>query len=134
MVNERKKIPLTFNFASIMDVIFLLLIFFMLSSSFLQSDDMAISVELPSAGISERVANKEIVVHIEADGTISVNGRAADYNMLENEIKKIIETAGGGDVIVKADRKSELQLTVISLDAAKAAGADHVMLMTEDRK
>ncbi|HOP63372.1 MAG TPA: biopolymer transporter ExbD [Spirochaetota bacterium] len=132
-ITGRRKIALTLNMASMMDVVFLLLIFFMLSSSFMKADNSGIKVDLPDASSSEVNDKQDITISIKSDNTIYLNGKHISSNYLEESINEIISRSGSVNVTVRADQKSELMHTVFILDAAKRAGAGNVFISTVNK-
>lgn len=132
-VTGRKKVALTLNMASMMDVVFLLLIFFMLSSSFMKADNSGIKVDLPDASSSETNEKQDITISVKSDNSIYLNGRLIGLDKLEDAIGEIIMKSGAVNVTVRADQRSELMHTVYILDAAKRTGAGNVFISTENK-
>lgn len=79
-VKSRAKISAEFNMSSLTDIIFLLLIFFMLTSSLVQ-----INVKLPQSN-SKTVASSDLALMIKKDGSMSFNGRPTTWDELEKVI------------------------------------------------
>jgi biopolymer transport protein ExbD len=132
-ISGRKKVALTLNMASMMDVVFLLLIFFMLSSSFMKADNSGIKVNLPDASSSETNDKQDITISVKSDNSNYLNGRQIRFDKLETAISEIIKNSGAVNVTVRADQRSELMHTVYILDAAKKAGAGNVFISTESK-
>ena len=80
-LKSRSKVNAEFNMSSLTDIIFLLLIFFMLTSSLVQ-----IRVDLPESD-AKTVAPSTATVSIEADGTITLNGKKTSRGRLQSEIE-----------------------------------------------
>lgn len=79
-LRSRSKVSAEFNMSSLTDIIFLLLIFFMLTSSLVQ-----INVPLPKSN-SKTVAASDLAVMIKLDNTISFNGKLTSWEELEKVI------------------------------------------------
>lgn len=79
-VKKRSKITPEFNMSSLTDIIFLLLIFFMLTSNMVQ-----ISVKLPKSD-SKTIAPSDLPVMMTVDGKITVVGKTSSMNTLEKDI------------------------------------------------
>jgi biopolymer transport protein ExbD len=79
-IQTRTKVSAEFNMSSLTDIIFLLLIFFMLTSSIVQ-----INVKLPKSD-SKTVAPSDLSVIVKKDGTISFNGKPTTWEELEKVI------------------------------------------------
>ena len=81
-MKKRNKVSAEFSMSSLTDIIFLLLIFFMLTSAAVQ-----INVELPESD-SKTVAPTDIAVMMTKDGRVTFNGRAARLNQIKKLIQK----------------------------------------------
>lgn len=71
--------------SSLTDIIFLLLIFFMLTSSLVQ-----IRVDLPEAD-AKTIAPSDIVVQLDPKGTYKLNGKEIDYRYIQSEVAQLIQ-------------------------------------------
>ena len=87
MVRSRNKVSAEFSMSSLTDIIFLLLIFFMLTSSMIQ-----ISIQLPESS-SKTVAPTDYTVMMTRDGNVSFNGKKAEFNQLSRLISQANEEA-----------------------------------------
>ena len=123
------------NLTPLIDVVFLLLIFFMVSTTF--TKESRLQLELPSAEgerlQAEEPDNLEIIVA--ADGRYSVNGR----NLVDSDIDTLMRAMGdvaGEDreqpVIITADAKSSHQSVVTAMDAAGRLGFARLSLTTQE--
>ncbi|MBK8699980.1 MAG: biopolymer transporter ExbD [Saprospiraceae bacterium] len=81
---KRNKVQAEFNMSSLTDIIFLLLIFFMLTSSMVQ-----INVPLPKSD-STTVAPTDLAVMIKLDESVSLNGKATSWDVIEKEIASFV--------------------------------------------
>ena len=120
------------NLISLVDVVLLLVIFFMLSTSFVQ--DTRLRVELPSAdsASAERDA-QPIVVTISAQGSYRVNGRALVNNERATLSAALRQVAGGTrqePVTIRADARATHQSVVTAMDVAAKQGFTQVNIAT----
>jgi biopolymer transport protein ExbD len=83
-VKKRSKITAEFNMSSLTDIIFLLLIFFMLTSNMVQ-----ISVKLPKSD-SKTIAPSDLPVMMTVDGNITVVGKTSSMSTLEKDIASAV--------------------------------------------
>jgi len=118
--NESPEVNLT----PLIDVVFLLLIFFMVSTTFERSSELAI--ELPEAGNSKRPEpSTSIDVAIDHEGAYYVNGREL-VNRQFVTLREALERAAGGrkspPVVVDADARAPYQAVVSVMDAARVLG------------
>lgn len=109
--------------APLIDIIFLLLIFFMSASIFYQLEN-EVNITVPSAEKSTEMkrAPGEIIVNIRKDGTLVVNQRELEYEELKGMLKRVSELYKGQPVIIRADRQTYHKDVIKVLDVC--AGAD----------
>ena len=117
--------PPDINLTPLIDVVFLLLIFFMVSTTF--KDDARIKVQLPEAQGEEVPVDEPQVLEIVIDGTgtFYVNQRMVVDRKLKT-LKKAIAGAAGEDreipVVIKADARTPHQAVMTAMDAASQLG------------
>ncbi len=90
-VKRRNKLSAEFNMSSLTDIIFLLLIFFMLTSNMVQ-----ITVDLPKSE-SKTVAPSDLPVMLTIDGKISVVGKASSKESMERDIATAVRNSNNKD-------------------------------------
>ena len=124
---HRKKveIPLT----PIIDIVFLLLIYFLLTTNFLVEE--GITIRLPKAKAAAPQIQKEITVCVDRNGKVILKGREMSFELLFTTLKEMIDPNGDQLVVVKADKEVILDAAVRVMDIAKAAGATRLSLATE---
>lgn len=117
--------------APLIDVVFLLLIFFMSASIFHQLET-EINITVPSANESTETkrAPGEIIINIRKDGTIIVNQRQMDHAELERMLRRISELYKGQPVIIRADRETFHKDVIKVLDICAGAGIWNVSFAT----
>lgn len=117
--------PLT----SLIDIVFLLLIYFLLTTNFLV--DEGIKVQLPKADASSPQLHKELVVFVDGQGQTWIGQKRVPEVQLFSEIKTALAQRERKEVIIKADRSLVLNKAVRVMDMVKAAGAEKMSLATE---
>lgn len=122
----RKRSP-ELNLTPLIDVVFLLLIFFMVSTTF--QKDAAIEVELPGvsseAPAQEETPPKSIELTVDRDGNYFINDKALVNNSLDNLIRAIEREAGEQrdmPFIINADAAASHQSVIRVMDAAGSSG------------
>ena len=117
------------HLTSLIDIVFMLLIYFMLTTNFMV--DEGIKIKLPQARASAPQKSEEITVYVDKEGQAWLNEKQIPHDQLFTRLKEKI--AGDTDrlVIVKADRSVMLNKAVKVMDIAKAAGAAKLCLATE---
>jgi len=123
---------LELNLISLVDVVLLLVIFFMLSTTFVQ--DSRLKVELPEAGSGtvERAA-QPIVITISAQGSYRVNDRALVNNeraTLSAALRQVAGDSRGDPVTIRADARATHQSVVTAMDVAAKQGFTQVNIAT----
>ena len=111
----------------LIDVVFLLLIFFMASTTFLRGSRLAI--ELPQAAGEGASSAPEVEVRVDADGRYAVNGRLLPDDALDALRQALAAAADGGHrVVVAADARTPHQAVVRVLDAARRNGLTDIRI------
>ncbi|MBD3380300.1 MAG: biopolymer transporter ExbD [Candidatus Omnitrophica bacterium] len=123
---ERKKVATNLNIAPLIDVIFLLLIFFMLSSHFVV--DPGIKITLPDSVTALPRQEKDIIVFITEDDVLYLDGEEVGMDNLSTELKIKIEDSQKKTVVIKADEKVDLGLAVKVMDLAREAGSEGLVV------
>ena len=120
---------------SMLDVIFLLLCFFVTVSVFSQWEN-EISIKLPNAATSEEPDRLpgEIVLNLAKDGTVSVNGQKWTLDDVTARLKKVAAFYPGQPVIVRADKEARYETLVGLIDACRAADVWNFSLATDGEK
>lgn len=117
---------------SMLDVIFLLLCFFVTVSVFSQWES-EISIKLPAAKTSEQPERLpgEIIVNLTKDGTVKVNGSIMPLVELRERLAKISKFYPGQPVIIRADRDVRYESLVSVIDTCREADVWNFSLATE---
>lgn len=128
----RKKISTDLNIAPLIDVVFQLLLFFMLTANFVTQP--GIKLTLPSAVSSKSHQYEDITVFITKDNDLYLNEARVALKELLERLKPKILSAKKKIVVIKADEKINLGLAVKIMDIAKQANAEGVVISTETEK
>ncbi len=115
--------PAAFALTSMLDVIFLLLCFFVTASVFSQWES-EISIQLPTARTADEPDRLpgEIIANVMKDGTVRVNGVEMSLEELGSRLSKISVFYPGQAVIIRSDRDTRVASLVKVLDTCRAAG------------
>ncbi len=115
----------------IADIVFLLLIFFMLSSSFIVQP--GIRLRLPKAVSSEIDLGRTVIVEIPAGGALYVNDTKVTFDQLPQVLSVALTGAKEKMVIIKADKDVRHGTVVKVMDIAKLSGAERLVIATEPK-
>ncbi len=124
----KRYIKPVINIASLVDVLFLLLIFFMVTSAFVEQPN--IKLELPSTKHSEVSKIERTVLSIARDGQLFLQDRPVDKNQLEKELRRVILDTGEEVLVLKADKEVPYGVVVDVMDDAKGAGFKKIVAPT----
>lgn len=119
------QVPLT----SLIDIVFLLLIYFLLTTNFMV--DEGIKIKLPQAKASAPQTEEVITVYVDQEGRAFLENQEVEVGVLFDRLKKMIGAHKDKLVVVRADRAVILNKAVKVMDVAKAAGAGRLCLATE---
>jgi biopolymer transport protein ExbD len=130
-VDSKSRAP-ALALTSMLDVIFLLLCFFVTVSVFSQWES-EISIKLPSARTAEQPERLpgEIIVNLTKDGTVKVNGSIMPLQELRERLAKISKFYPGQPVIIRADREVRYESLVSVIDTCREADVWNFSLATE---
>jgi biopolymer transport protein ExbD len=119
--------------APLIDVIFLLLIFYAVTTQFVT--DERLKLNLPEAktaeqvGLSEEEAPPEVLVA--SDGTVWIDQQIVPENELESRIRALVERSPDKQIILKGDQVADYGVVVKVLDTARSVGAKGVQMSAE---
>lgn len=132
-LNLRPRAQLEVNLTSLIDVVFLLLIFFMVSTSFTKQSQIAIRLpEAASTAIIEENPQR-IEIMITETGTFLVNGRELINNRPETLRNALQKVSAGGDkmpMTISADANARHQHVVTAMDVAGRLGFTQISIAT----
>ena len=111
-LKKRSKVNAEFSMSSLTDIIFLLLIFFMLTSSVVQ-----ISMDLPESN-SKTVAPTDMSVMLKLDGSLTYNGKEIKQSQIKNRVQSDIQ---------KSKNKENATLSIIAEKGVKWERIDPIM-------
>ena len=131
-LRSHKKEELDVNVTPLIDVVFLLLIFFMVSTTFERQSE--IEVTLPEAAIDTPISDEAAIeVTVNAQGTYFINGQRVLNTQIATLKQAMIKVANGREdplIIVSADANTTHQSVVNVMDAARQLGFVHLSFAT----
>ena len=117
------------NLTPMLDVVFIMLIFFIVTASFVK--ESGIDVNRPDAATAEKKERGNILVAISATNQIWVDKRQVDPRALRANIERLHAENPQGAVVIQADKESKNGLLVQVMDAARLAGVFNVSIAAE---
>ena len=113
------------------DIVFLLLIFFLLSSSFILRTEIPVSVPKSSSTITEQ--EQPVVVTVTRDGELFIDEDRVTKDDLATALGSRLESSVSKAVIIRGDEAVPLGEMVAIMDIARESGADKMAIATEQK-
>lgn len=131
---KANKEPLTaFTSISLTDIIFLLLVFFLLSSTFVLQP--GIKVQLPTTtNAPDPSSEKSVVVSLSKEGAVYLNDDLVNRIELGARLRQKVLDVGNPIVVLRADKNTMLSGLVEIMDIAKSAGAERFVIATAPKE
>ena len=117
------------NITPMLDVVFIMLIFFIVTASFVK--EAGVDVKRPGAMTAETKGMASIFIAITEEGDIWIDRRMVDVRAVQANIERLLAENPKGSVIIQADRESKNGLLVQVMDAAKLAGVQDISIAAE---
>ncbi len=126
---DRKKSESEVNLTPMLDVVFIMLIFFIVTASFVK--ESGIEISRPGASTAVRKEKGNILIAISANDQIWMNRRQVDPRALRANIERMHAENPQGSVIIQADTDAKTGLLVKVMDAARSAGVKNISLAAD---
>ena len=116
------------NISPLIDVVFILLIFFIVTTVFIE--ETGVDVNKPRAASAESLEKQAILLAVTASGQVYQGGRSIGVDGVRSVVAAMLENDGATPVIIQGDAAANHGTIVKVIDAAKLAGAQSVNLAT----
>jgi biopolymer transport protein ExbD len=110
------------NLTPMLDVVFIMLIFFIVTTSFIK--ESGIEINRPESSDASPRPDAQVLVALSPEGAVWVDGRAIDAHRVGEEVAGMISE--DGSVVIQADRESTTGLLIEVMDRLEQAGVDQV--------
>jgi biopolymer transport protein ExbD len=127
------------NLIPFIDVLLVVLIFLMISTTFTRYQELAIT--LPTANGSESQAdNKQVHIAVSRDGRFAINGKVTDRSQLSDALTQLSNQSGSKDgvsnvqVNIDADARAPHQAVMSALEAARDASLSNIVFSSQTKK
>ena len=127
--SKRNSRSVFVNVTSFIDVLFVLLLFFMVSTTFVNQP--AMSLDLPRAVHSQGTRQPPIIVYIDQHGLIHLNDEPVDDALLDQALRTRLASSEDKAVVLKADSRVTHGVVVHVLDIIKGAGVLKLTIATQ---
>ena len=118
------------NMTPMLDVVFILLIFFIVTASFVK--EAGIEVNRPEAATAVKKERANILVAISDKGEIWINKRRVDVRAVQANIERLKAENPHGSVVIQADQKANVDTLIKVMDASRAAGVFDVSIAAQE--
>ncbi|MFD2255830.1 ExbD/TolR family protein [Luteolibacter algae] len=119
----------TIDISPLIDVVFLLLIFFIVTTVFVK--ETGVEVSKPRAATSQDLDRQAILIAVTAESRVWQGGREIGQDGVRAVVAALLEETPDTPVVIRADAAAPTEATVKVIDSAKLAGAASVSLATE---
>lgn len=121
----------TIDMTPMLDVVFIMLIFFIVTASFVK--EAGIDVNRPEASTAVSKPRATILVAISDKGEIWINKRRVDQRAVQANIERLKAENPQGSVVIQADQKANVDTLIKVMDASRAAGAYDVSIAAAEK-
>lgn len=126
---EKKRSIRILNVTSLVDVMFILIIFFLLSTTFIEQPN--IKLDLPTAVHSEKSSvEPTALVTLGRGGEIFVNQKSVQKSQLEASLRELVNRVPDKAVVLRADKRVAYGTVVFVMDTAKQVGFRKIVATT----
>ncbi|MEJ2054363.1 MAG: biopolymer transporter ExbD [Calditrichaceae bacterium] len=127
-LSNPKKRKVTLNLTSLIDVLFILIIFFTVSSTFLEQP--GIELKLPEAKSSEGHTAQKIIIYVDKNKNIFLNDNIVSINNLITEMKKLSNFSTDKSIVLKADTNVTHGMVIEIMDLLRQQGIYKIIVST----
>lgn len=128
-IETRFKRMTALNPISIADIVLLLIIFFLLTSTFVIQQ--GIRVKLPKAFSEESATPDRVMITMTEEGQLFLEDGLVGLDKLEILLKEMVEEMGTPLIVIRADRTIIIEKVIRVMDIAREAGAEKLLIATE---
>ena len=118
------------NLTPMLDVVFIMLIFFIVTASFIK--EAGIDVNRPDASTADKQEDAAILIAISEADEIWIDRKVTDPRAVRGTIERLHAENPKGSIVIQADEESTNEFLVIVMEAAKQAGVTNVAIASED--
>ena len=125
---KEEKELISINITPLIDIVFLLLVFFMLATSFIQKSTIEVNL---SSGKTVKIDNKKntAIVILNKKGLIYLNNKLINVNNVRKEINNIVEKNPKYRILIKSHKKIPVQKVIRLIEEIRLAGTDNIKLV-----
>ncbi|MGM0453518.1 MAG: ExbD/TolR family protein [Thermodesulfobacteriota bacterium] len=129
--NNRSGAP-EINMAPLLDMVFILLIFFLVTTSFVK--EAGVDVKRPVAQSAETKAATNMIIGIDENGHVHMQGKRVDVRSVRPRMKQYVMETPKGSVVIAADKNSTTNTLIQVLDGCRMAGVENISIAASKPK
>ncbi|MDX2142187.1 MAG: biopolymer transporter ExbD [Rhodospirillaceae bacterium] len=126
--SDRKKEEAEIDMTPMLDVTFIMLIFFIVTASFVK--ESGITVERPEASTGEKQQRAAVLVAVAEDGSVHMDNQTVDIRAVRANVEKLLSENPQGTVVIQADKRAKAGDVISVMNQIKAAGAEGTAIAT----
>lgn len=126
--SERKKEEAEMDMTPMLDVTFIMLIFFIVTASFVK--ELGVTIERPDADTGSKQERAAILVGIDAGGGVFIDNGQVDIRAVGATVEKMLAENPQGTVVIQADKRAKSGDVIVVMNQIREAGADGVAIAT----
>jgi biopolymer transport protein ExbD len=123
---ERKQRKAELNLMPLIDMVFILLIFFLVTTSFVK--ESGVEVKRPIASTAEKQEKTTMIIAVTEEGMIFIEEKLIDIRSVRSTMERFKVENPKGNVVITADRNSLFGVSIEVLDEVRAAGISNVVV------
>ncbi len=129
---KEEKELISINITPLIDIVFLLLVFFMLATSFIQKSTIEVNL---SSGKNINIEDKknDVIIILNNKGLVYLNNKQINVSDLGNIIKDIIKNNPKKRVLIKSHKKIPVQKLIRLIEEVRLAGTDNIKLVNLEK-
>jgi biopolymer transport protein ExbD len=121
------------NLIPFIDVLLVVLIFLMISTTFTRYQELAITLPTGS-GSESQIESKQVHIAVSRDGRFAINGKVTDSSQLSNALIQLGNKESNLQVNIDADAKAPHQSVMTALEAARDANLSNIVFSSQSKK
>ena len=129
---KEEKELISINITPLIDIVFLLLVFFMLATSFIQKSTIEVNL---SSGETVQIESQKnnVILILNKKGQVYLNNKLINISNIKNEIIKIIDNKPEHKILIKSHKKIAVQKVIRLIEEVRLAGTDNIKLVNLEK-
>ncbi len=125
-IRNRRSRALEINMAPLIDMIFILLIFFLVTTSFVKESGVDVKRPVAKSAVSKESAN--MIIGIDEEGQVFIQGKHIDVRSVRSRMKQYVLETPKGSVVIAADKQGQIDTLIKVLDGCRLAGVQNISI------